>query len=465
MSPQKVFLLLTATRWFPVGLVISVTTLLPIERGLTISQTLTLASVAGLVVFALELPTSGTADVVGRRPMLVVAAAAQVLAAATFLVAQSMWGFIVSAALMGMFRALDSGPLEAWFVDAVHAERPGADVDRELAHQGTVLGAAIALGALVSGGLVWWHPFTAWSALALPYAVYVVLAVVHLVMVVLLIREAPRHGGPVAEAPDAGGAGRRWAAGLRSVVGQAREVPASIASGLRLARDNRVLQGLLLVELFASTAMVVFESLQPVRMAELLGGEAQAGAVMGPVASVGWGTFALGAALCGLASHRFGVARTALASRALNGLGAVWMGLTGGPVMLVVAYLITYGLHGSSGPSYEALLHREARRENRSTVLSLASMVAFATYAVASPALGWVAQGWSTPVAMILGGGFSVLGVFCFLPALRAERSRARRGGAEAEVVAETMGEATDDAVGRAEGAAGKAAAEDAAAV
>lgn len=444
MSPQRVFLLLTATRWFPVGLVVTVTTLLPIERGLTVGQTLTLASVTGFVVFALELPTGGTADAVGRRPMLIASAVVQVLAATTFLLAQSVWAFVVAAALMGTFRALDSGPLEAWFVDAVHAKHPGADVDRTLAHQGTVLGVSIALGALVSGGLIWWHPFSAWSALALPYATYCVLAVVHLVMVVLLVREVrPRAVAPgvspVDEVAEGAGAvgprGRhRWAAMLRSVAHGARRAPASIASGLRLARDNRVLRGLLLVELFAAAAMVVFESLQPVRLAELLGGEAQAAAVLGPVASVGWGAFALGAALCGLASRRFGVARTAMAARVLNGLGAVWMGLAGGPGMLVVAYLVTYGLHGSSGPSYNALLHREARRDNRSTVLSMASMVGFAAYAVASPALGWTAQTWSTPLAMMLGGAFSVLGVLCFLPALRAERERGRRAAEVATV-------------------------------
>jgi MFS family permease len=425
MTPRRVFLLLSATRWFPVGLVITATTLLPIERGLTVTQTLTLASVTGLVVFALELPTGGTADAVGRRPMLLASAVVQVLAATTFLLAQSVWAFVVAAALMGLFRALDSGPLEAWFVDAVHAEHPGADVDRTLAHQGTVLGVSIAAGALVSGGLVWWHPVDAWSALTLPYAAYAVLALVHLVMVALLVREAPRRPTVGEAARGAAPAPRRrWRDALGSTLGSARQVPAVVASGLRLARDNRVLRGLLLVELFAATAMVVFESLQPIRLAEMLGGEAQAGAVMGPVASVGWGAFALGAALCGIASRRFGVARTAMAARVLNGLGAVWMGLAGGPAMLIVAYLVTYGLHGSSGPGYNALLHREARRDNRSTVLSLASMVGFASYAVASPSLGWVAQATSTPVAMVLGGAFSVLGVLCFLPALRAERAR-----------------------------------------
>lgn len=412
-AARRVFLLLTASRWFPVGLVVGVTTLLPIERGLGVAQTLSLASITGAVVFALELPTGGTADALGRRPVLVTAAAVQVVAATLFCVAQDFWMFAIAAATTGLFRALDSGPLEAWFVDAVHATNPGADVDRTLSRQSAVLGGSIALGALISGGLVWWHPVTVWSALTLPYVVYAALAVAHLVLVCVLLKEAP------AERARRGAEESR----LRRAVAAARQAPGVIADGLRLVRTNRVLLALLLVEVFWSTAMVVFESLQPIRLAELLGSEEQAGAIMGPVASVGWGVFALGATLAGLMARRIGVVRTAMAARVLNGLGAVWMGLVAGPAALIAAYLVTYGLHGSGGPVYHALLHREAESRNRSTVLSMASMTGFATFAVAAPVLGAVSEAWSTQTAMVLGGGFSVLGVLCFVPALRRERA------------------------------------------
>jgi MFS family permease len=422
-AARRVFLLLTATRWFPVGLVVPVTTLLPVERGLSVGQTLTLASLTGFMVFALELPTSGVADALGRRPVLVVSAAAQVAAATLFATAQSFAAFAVAALVTGVFRALDSGPLEAWFVDTVHATRPGADVDRTLSHQSTVLGIAIALGALASGGLVWWHPVAAWSALTLPYVVYAVLAVVHLVAVLVLLREereVPTHA-------DARAAGR-WRDRVRAAASSARRAPAAVAGGLRLMRHSRVLRALLLVEVFWAAAMVVFESLMPIRLGEILGSEARAGALMGPVGSVGWAVFAGGAALAGLAARRVGVARTALVARVLNGLGAVWMGLVAGPAALVVAYLVTYGLHGAGGPVYNALLHREASAANRATVLSMASMLGFASYAVASPALGWTAQGVSTPTAMVVGGAFSVLGAVCFVPALRREKALAAQG-------------------------------------
>ncbi|MFD6140133.1 MFS transporter [Promicromonospora sp. NPDC060271] len=410
---RQVFLLLTLTRWFPVGLIVTVTTLLPIERGLSVPEALTALSLTGFTVFVLELPTSGLADSLGRRPMLVAAAVLQVVSAVLFLTAETFWAFALAAMATGVFRALDSGPLEAWFVDTVHATEPGADVDRPLAAHSTVLGASIAAGALLSGLLVWWHPFEAWSALTFPYAVYAVLSAVHLVAVTILVREVPRTVTPSGGRP-AGVAGR--------VLASARQAPGVIRDGLRLARDNRVLRWLLLVEVFWSVGMVVYETFQPIRLAELLGGTAAGAAVAGPAAAAGWAVFAGGAALSGLATPRIGVARTAIIARVLNGLGAVWMGLALGPVGLVAAYLVTYGLHGANGPAYQALLHREAEARNRSTVLSMASMVSFAAFSLGAPALGWASGVLSIQAAMVIGGVFSTLGAVCFLPALRRER-------------------------------------------
>lgn len=145
---------------------------------------------------------------------------------------------------------------------------------------------------------------------------------------------------------------------------------------------------------------------------------------MGPVASVGWGVFALGAALAGLTSGRIGVARTAILARVLNGLCAVVMGLVAGPAALIAAYLLTYSLHGSAGPMHATLLHREAEARNRATVLSMNSMLAFGAFTVIAPLLGWLAAGASTQVAMVAAGAFSVLGAVLYLPALRAERAR-----------------------------------------
>ena len=109
---------------------------------------------------------------------------------------------------------------------------------------------------------------------------------------------------------------------------------------------------------------------------------------MGPVAAAGWTVFALGAGLAGLTSRRIGVDRAAILARLLNSLGAITMGLVAGPTVLVVAYLATYAMHGAAGPMHGALLHREASKHNRATLLSMNSMTGSAAFALTAPLLG-----------------------------------------------------------------------------
>jgi len=407
-AARTVFLTLTFTRWFPVGLIVGITTLWPLERGLTVAQMLAAASLTGLTVFLLELPTSGFTDAFGRRPVYVASAVVSVVAGAVFYTATAWWQFAVAAVLTGLFRALDSGPLEAWFVDTVHESEPEADVDRPLSAQGTLLGVGMAAGALASGGLVWWHPFAGQSALLLPGLLYVALSAVHVGGVLLLLKEPRAHVDTTS---------------ARRALASVKEAPAIVRDGLGMLRHNRVLAGLMAVELFWSAAMVVFETFNPIRLAQLLGSEAQAGALIGPVSSAGWGVFALGAALSGLVSRWIGVTCTAVLARVLNGLGALVMGLVAGPVALVAAYLVTYTLHGSAGPMHAALLHREATARNRSTVLSMNSMIAFLSFSVTASLGGLLAERASTQVAMATIGAVSVLGALFYLPAGRKERN------------------------------------------
>lgn len=403
---RRVFLLLTATRWLPVGMIIGIFSLLALERGLTLPQVMTYVAAQGIAVALLELPTSGFADAFGRKPVLVVAGLVNVVAGVAFVTAQGFWAFAAAAFLMGVYRALDSGPLEAWYVDTVHHHEPGAEVDGDLARQGAVLGASIAVTAVLSGALIALDPVDGWHPFTLPLVLHVALCAVHLAATAVLLREPPRAEGP----------GRAWAS--------VRETPTVIGDGISLVRRNHVLGALVAVELFWATGMVVFEQFQPLRLAELLGSQTAAGAWSGPVGAVAWGVFGLGSALAGALSPRIGVARTAILARVLNGLGALVMGLVAGPVALVLTYLVTYSLHGLGGAPHMALLHREARSSNRATVLSLNSLVGFASFAAASPVLGHLAGATTTQTAMVAAGAFSMLGAFCYLPAARQERQR-----------------------------------------
>jgi len=417
-SAERRLYLLTTTRWLPVGFTVGIFILVMTGRGLTIAEAATIGSVMGLTCFFLELPTSGFADAVGRRPVYLTAAVINVVAVTAYALSQSFWAFVVAGLLMGAFRALDSGPLEAWFVDTVHETTPGSDVDRQLSRAGSILGGAIAVGAVLSGVLIWWNPVATVlgheDAVALDAAVWVsvALTVVHLAVATVAMKEPRLHEG--SERSQLGHA-----------VAEARRTPTVIRSGLVLLGRNRVLMGIVVADVFWSVGMITFESFMPLRLEELVGSAQEAGALVGPVSAAGWGLFSVGAWMAGLTSARIGVARAAMVGRVLNALGAVVMGLVAGPVALIAAYLFTYSMHGMNGPPHAALLHREADSSNRSTVLSINSMMAFLAFGVAGPVLGLMADRVSLPAAMVTAGAVSVLGVFFYLPARRAERTRA----------------------------------------
>ena len=411
-AAQRRLLLLTATRWLPVGLVIGLVTLLMLEREMSLSEIGLIFATQGIVVLALELPTGGLADALGRRPVLILAGAIGIGSAVLFLLAQTLPAFMLALALQGVFRALDSGPLEAWYVDTAQADDPDVPVERALSGATTALGLAIALGALASGGLVAWHPVQGTSPLLLPFWIALGLNLVHLVLTAVLVREAPRsERGPRAC--------RVWSS--------FRRTPPWCAAASSCCGTAPVLRSLVLVEVFWSVAMIAFETLHTVRLAELVGGEERAGVIIGPVSAASWGLFAVGAHLAGRASRRIGVARTALLARVLNGAFVVAMGLFAGPVGLITAFLASYTMHGAAGPMHSTLLHRQADPANRATVLSMNSMVAGGAYSIGLLALGPLAEHTSTALAIVVAGAFSILGAVLYLPARRQERLPAPR--------------------------------------
>ena len=148
---RRRYLTLVAMRWFPTGLLIPVFVLLPLERGLSLSEIGLAAAGQGLIVLFLELPTGGLADSLGRKQVLMASTLVGMTSVGIYLLADSFAVFFAAFALQGVFRALDSGPLEAWYVDATHAADPEAQIQQGLSGAGIALGVAIAAGALLSG--------------------------------------------------------------------------------------------------------------------------------------------------------------------------------------------------------------------------------------------------------------------------------------------------------------------------
>lgn len=412
-TARRRYLILIALRWLPTGLIIPISVLLMLSRGLSLTEIGIAFSAQGFVVLALELPTGGLSDSLGRRPVLILASLVGLLALATLCVADSLAMFAAAMALQGIFRALDSGPLEAWYVDATLAADPNARIESGLGAGSAVLSVAIASGALLSGGLVALHPVEAIDPLALPLLVALGLTAVNLGAIVVLLTEV------------------RIARGVRAVANSIGGVPRVIGDGLRLLRSSRVLLALVLVELFWGFAMVTFESLFPVRLSEVLGDTENAAAWMGPLSSAAWFAAAAGAALITTISRRVGVARSAAMLRILQGLAIVGMGLLAGPVGLVTAYLACYMTHGASNPMHTTLLHSQVDGPHRTTVLSMNSMVSQPAGAIGAIVLAALADGTSLTTAMLVGGILCAVAAPLYIPAWRAEQ---RRGAIRGEI-------------------------------
>jgi hypothetical protein len=250
------------------------------------------------------------------------------------------------------------------------------------------------------------------SALDAAAWVSAALTVVHLVAAAALMTE---------QRPPAAAGRTRWSHALS----EARTTPAVIAQRGAPAGHNRVLLALVGVEVFWSVGMITFESLMPLRLEELVGSAERAGALVGPVSAAGWGLFAVGSWLAGVhvGTHRrrpsgHGRARAQCARGRGHGPGRrPGRARRGLPVHLLHARDERPAPRGAAAPAGEA-------SANRATVLSINSMMAFLAFAVAAPLVGTLADRASISTAMVTAGAISALGVACYLPARRQERTR-----------------------------------------
>jgi MFS family permease len=403
---RRRYLALVALRWLPTGLLIPVFMLLPLERGLSLSEIGLAAAAQGLVVLLLELPTGGLADSLGRKRVLIASSLVGMSSVSIYLLADTFGAFFAAFTLQGVFRALDSGPLEAWFVDATHAADPDASIHRGLSGAGVVLGIAIAAGALLSGLLVAWEPLAGVEPLAFPVMVSLGLQVASLIGLLLLMSDVRQERG--------------WSAAVNA----ARETPAAIGGGLRLLRDNRVLLALVAVELFWGFGMATFESFTPLRLAEVLSDTDRAAVITGPAASAAWLVSAAGAATVPWLGRRIGLAPAAGMLRILQGLAVVGIGMATGVPGVIAAYLFAYLFHGASNPAHLTLLHRQVDSSLRATVSSLNSMAGLSAGALGLVVLTALADATSLSAAMYVGAVILAAAAPLYVPAWKQSPQR-----------------------------------------
>jgi MFS family permease len=378
---------LLALRFVPTGLMITVFVLLLQDRGLSLGEIGLGTAAQGLVMLVLELPSGGLADAVGRKPVTVVATLFSMAALVVLLVADTVVLLAAMAALQGIFRALDSGPLQSWFIDGLLADDAGADLERSLGRSDAVICGSLGAGALLSALLVGGGGALGLDPLEVPIVVALLVQAVGLLMVLRLVDE------------------RRAASGWPAVRAAVAQVPAVVRGGIGVVRASSLLTALVVAELLWGMGMVGFETFLPPRMAELRHGADDAVTILGPVITAAWLLSALGSALAPRLARRFGSARTGCALRVAHGVTVVAMGLAAGPTGLVVAYLATYWVHGATSTVHYSLVHRAVDGAHRATVISANSLTSQVGGAVGGIAIGALADATSIPTGMFVAAG------------------------------------------------------------
>lgn len=350
---------LTALRWLPIGLSVPVTVLLAQSRGLSLAQIGLVFVAHSLVALLLELPTGGLADAIGRRPVLVLSGLLQIGGLLVLAAAHGLPTFAAAFALVGAGRALDSGPLESWYVDAVHQISPGTDVTPGLSRAAVADGVALSFGAVLGGAL----PAMAASGstpLVLPILVAAGLGVVYLAAVVALVTPL----------------GVTSSIGTRTLLRNGvREVPTIVRDTIALAARDRALRLLLVITFLAGMVLSTLELLGPLRFAELAGSRTDGTAVFGIVMAVSFAAAAAGAALATTARRaaRGSIARATAVLLVFCALALVGIALAPTVVLAGVAYATFYLWNGAGWPLRKQVLHSRVDSSRRVTTVSASS--------------------------------------------------------------------------------------------
>jgi MFS family permease len=147
----------------------------PIEKlfmttiGFTSVTVGVMAAVYSIVVPVLEVPSGILADRWSRRGVLILASIAAICSVVIGGLSQNVGAYMVAAAFLGVFLALQSGTLEAMVYDTVLEETGGSDAfERTIGRVRFVESLALVSGALVGGAIAEFAPLRTTYFLTVP---------------------------------------------------------------------------------------------------------------------------------------------------------------------------------------------------------------------------------------------------------------------------------------------------------
>lgn len=383
---------------FAMGLTVAVVALALTDRGMDLFQISLLFGVYSVTTMAMELPFGGLADNIGRKPVFLSAVVASLISLGLFLSSSDFNVLALSFAFIGFGRALRSGTLDAWFVENFKDMSPDVDIQPALAKAQWANAMGLAFGAICGGLLP-----DAFGDIAIQrgFSVYDVSYAVSLIMMTVLffytliaITEEPRPLNPKALSQGF------------------RDVPAVIKEASLLALKHPTLSILLLALALFLMATNPVEVFWPAHVKGMLE-EDYANTAIGVLTATYFFSIAFGAALSPRINRIFKrqhAVSLSVVFACLAGL-QIAMAFQSHIISFVAMFILFSVVLGATETPASSILHSCVENHQRSTILSLRSLVQQLGAAIGLMAVGGLAEGYSLPVAWIGGAGFLLIAV------------------------------------------------------
>ncbi|TRW97516.1 MFS transporter [Paracoccus sp. M683] len=381
---------------FAMGLTVAVVALALTDRGMDLFQISLLFGVYSLTTMAMELPFGGLADNIGRKPVFLAAVVASLISLVLFLSSRDFTVLALSFAFIGFGRALRSGTLDAWFVETFKAAAPNVDVQPALAKAQWANAMGLAMGAVVGGFLPDAFGMTASSygisVYDVSYAASFVVMLGVLIYTMFAIAEEPRPLN---------------ASALKQGF---IKVPSVIAEAGRLALKHPTLSTLLAALALFLMATNPVEVIWPTYAKPMLD-EGYANTAIGALTAVYFFSIAFGASLSPRISRVFRRhhAVTLAAIFACLAMVQIALAMQGGIVGFIFVFLVYSIFLGASETPASSILHSCVEDRQRSTMLSLRSLIQQLGAAIGLVMAGAVAEIYSTSIAWIAGAVFLLM--------------------------------------------------------